>query len=57
MRDCLLEVKAEVGNIIYAVGDYGRDIKKGLELAEIKPVHDIKAEARSLVRVGNGADR
>ncbi len=40
-RDCLLEVKAEVGNIIYAVGDYGGDIKKGLELAEIKHVHDL----------------
>ncbi len=41
VRDYLLEVKAEVGNIIYAVGDYGSDIKKGLKLAEIKHVHDI----------------
>jgi len=41
VRDCLLEVKAEVGNIIYAVGDYGSDIKKGLKLLEIKHVHDI----------------
>ena len=41
IRDCLIELKGEIGNIIYAVGDYGRDIKKGLELAEIKHVHDI----------------
>ena len=41
VRDCLLEVKAKVGNIIYAVGDYGSDIKKGLELLEIKHVHDL----------------
>ena len=41
IRDCLIELKDEIGNIIYAVGDYGRDIKKGLELAEIKHVHDI----------------
>jgi len=41
VRDCLLELKAEIGNIIYAVGDYGSDIKKGLELLEIKHVHDI----------------
>ncbi|GAI83428.1 unnamed protein product, partial [marine sediment metagenome] len=41
VRDCLFEVKAEVGKIIYAVGDYGSDIKKGLELMEIKHVHDI----------------
>ncbi len=41
VRGCLLEVKAEVGNIIYAVGDYGSDIKKGLKLVEIKHVHDV----------------
>lgn len=41
VRDYLLEVKAEVGNIIYAVGDYGSDIKKGLKLAGIKHVHDV----------------
>jgi len=41
VRDYLIELKGEVGNIIYAVGDYGGDIKKGLELAEIKHVHDI----------------
>jgi len=41
VRDYLLEVKAEVGNIIYAVGDYGGDIKRGLKLAEIRHVHDL----------------
>jgi len=41
VRDCLLELKAVVGNILYAVGDYGSDIKKGLELTGIKHVHDI----------------
>jgi len=41
VKDCLLEVKVKAGNIIYAVGDYGSDIKKGLESMEIKHVHDI----------------
>lgn len=41
IRDCLIELKGEIGNIIYAVGDHGSDIKKGLELAEIKHVHDV----------------
>lgn len=37
----LEELKDEIGNIKYAVGDYGSDIKKGLRLAEINHVHDI----------------
>ena len=41
VKECLLQVKAQVGSIIYAVGDYGSDIKKGLESMEIKHVHDI----------------
>jgi len=41
VRDCLLEVEEQVGKIIYAVGDYGPDLKKGLRLAGIKHVHDI----------------
>ncbi len=31
IRDCLIELKGEIGSIIYAVGDYGGDIKKGLK--------------------------
>ena len=41
IRDYLVELKNELGNIIYAVADYGSDIKKGLRLAGIKHVHDI----------------
>ena len=41
VRDYLIELKGEIGNILYAVGDYGGDLKKGLELAGIKHVHDI----------------
>ncbi|GAH03161.1 unnamed protein product, partial [marine sediment metagenome] len=41
VRDCLLEVEEQVGKIIYAVGDYGPELKKGLRLAGIKHVHDI----------------
>lgn len=41
IRDILFELKDEIGDIIYAVGDYGSDLKKGLELAGITHVHDI----------------
>lgn len=41
IRDHLIELENELGNIIYAVADYGPDIKKGLRLAGIKHVHDI----------------
>lgn len=37
----LKKLEKELGKIKYAVGDYGSDIKKGLELAEIKHIHDI----------------
>jgi len=37
----LSELKNELHHIIYAVGDHGSDIKKGLELAEIPHVHDV----------------
>ena len=41
VKVCLLEVKGQVGKIIYAVGDYGSDLRKGLRLAEIEHIHDI----------------
>jgi len=37
----LLNLKEELGSIIYAVGDHGGDIKKGLRLAKIPHIHDI----------------
>lgn len=37
----LSELEDEIGHIIYAVGDYGSDIKKGLELSNIPHIHDI----------------
>ncbi len=53
MRDYLLEVKAEVGNIIYAVGDYGSDIKKGLELAQTEFAYIIPPKRRNKSRFQN----
>lgn len=41
ISELLNEIKNEVGEILYAVGDYGSDIKKGLELSEIPHIHDI----------------
>ena len=41
ISDYLKELKKEIGNIKYAVGDYGSDIKKGLSIEGIKHIHDI----------------
>lgn len=41
IRNILVELEHELGTIIYAVGDYGSDIRKGLELAGIVHIHDI----------------
>lgn len=35
------DLRMELGNIKYAVGDYGGDLKKGLKLTNIPHVHDI----------------
>jgi hypothetical protein len=37
----LEELEGQLGKIKYAVGDYGSDIKKGLELAGIVHIHDV----------------
>jgi len=42
IRDCLIDLKNEIGNIKYAVGDHASCIKKGLEMAQIPHVHDVK---------------
>ena len=41
IAECVSDLKKEIGNIKYAVGDYGSDIKKGLKTTGIKHVHDI----------------
>ena len=41
IHSILSELENELGHIIYAVGDYGSDIKKGLELSNIPHIHDI----------------
>jgi len=41
IKDEVLNIKKEIGNIAYAVGDYGSDLKKGLELLNITHIHDI----------------
>ena len=35
------KLKEELGNIIYAIGDYGPDLKKGLRLSSIVHIHDL----------------
>lgn len=35
------KLQQELGTILYAVGDYGSDIKKGLRLAAIPHIHDV----------------
>lgn len=41
ISEVLVDVREELGNIKYAVGDYGSSLKKGLKLAEIPHIHDI----------------
>lgn len=41
ISEYLIKLKNKIGNIKYAVGDYGSDIKKGLGLAKITHIHDI----------------
>jgi hypothetical protein len=37
----VLKLQESIGSITYAVGDYGGEIRKGLQLAGIRHVHDI----------------
>ena len=41
IKNILLGLKNEIGNIIYAIADQGSNIKNGLELAKIKHIRDI----------------
>jgi hypothetical protein len=41
IKETLLDLKEEIGNVKYAVGDYGSDLHKGLRLAEIPHIHDL----------------
>ena len=41
IKSVLLDIKKELGDIKYAVGDYGSYLKKGIELSKIKHVHDL----------------
>jgi len=35
------KLKGELGKILYAVGDYGANLRKGLQLCEIPHIHDL----------------
>ena len=37
----IIKLKKELGNIIYAIGDHGSDLKKGLRLSGIPHIHDL----------------
>jgi hypothetical protein len=50
IKDELLELQKKLGTIIYAIGDYGSDIKNGLKLAEIKHVYDITHKIASIIK-------
>jgi hypothetical protein len=41
IRDILEQLDGSLGHIVYAVGDYGSDLKKGLRLAGIPHIHDV----------------
>jgi len=41
IKDVVIDLKKEIGNITYAVGDYGSDLRKGLRLLNIPHIHDI----------------
>lgn len=45
----LTTLQERIGNIIYAIGDYGSDIKKGLELAGVPHVRDLTHELASII--------
>lgn len=50
------ELENKLGKIKYAVGDYGSDIRKGLELAEINHVHDITHHIGNIIGKLYGKD-
>jgi len=41
VKDVVQDLKNEIGDIKYAVGDYGSDLKKGLGLLNITHIHDV----------------
>jgi len=41
IKDVIKNLREEIGDILYAVGDHGSDLKKGLKLLEIRHVYDI----------------
>jgi hypothetical protein len=52
----LLGLESKLGKIKYAVGDYGSDIKKGLELAGILHMHDVTHRIGLIVEKLYGTD-
>ncbi len=46
----LFGLNEEIGNIIYAVADYGSDIKKGLRLSSITHVYDVTHKIASVIK-------
>ncbi len=41
VADEIIKLEKDLGKIIYAIGDYGGNIKKGLKICEIKHIHDL----------------
>ena len=41
IKEVIETLKTELGTIIYAVSDNGSEIKRGLEMAEIKQIYDL----------------
>lgn len=49
IKDYFKDLENSLGKIVYAVGDYGSDIKKGLELSDIIHIHDITHEIALII--------
>lgn len=56
IQPIIVGLENELGKIKYAVGDYGSDIRKGLELAGIKHVHDITHHIGNIIGKLYGQD-
>ncbi len=41
VADQIIKLEKDLGKIIYAIGDYGGNLKKGLRICEIKHIHDL----------------
>ena len=52
--EIIKKLQAEIDIIIYAIGDYGSDLKKGLRLLGVPHIHDLShLIARTIEKIYN----